>query len=90
MISFYAYNPADNLQKTPSLKFEIFTDTSFQYLIDIIDNGLSPKTQCNFPCLTCDGINPDKCTSCAKGYTDPQYLQVDLSGKTATCKYSCD
>jgi hypothetical protein len=58
-ISFNAYNPPDNLQMTQSLKLEVFSDSSFQYLVALIDDGLAPRTNCNYPCLTCDPMRPD-------------------------------
>lgn len=89
IVSFNAYNPPDNLQKTQSLKLEVFTDASFQYLIAVTSGGLDPRTSCNYPCLTCDSANPNQCLSCVQSPSDPPFLMTDTSG-ASTCKYSCD
>ena len=89
-ISFEAINPDDNERQDETLSMTIFSDSTFEYKIDLIEGGLAPYFVCGYPCLTCDLNNSNQCTSCPKGRYDPKYLQTDVTTGLATCKTSCE
>ena len=63
-------NPNTNHQ-LEAFVLETFDDYYMEYPIDKLE--YYPVLECNYPCYSCSGVNPDFCTSCWSDY-DETYL----------------
>lgn len=61
---FPVRNPKDN-RVVNGFTISTFDDANKVYAIDTLgDNILVPLTDCNYPCSSCLGSNPNFCLSC--------------------------
>jgi hypothetical protein len=71
-------NPKDS-RVLNAFTIETFDDVAMTQKIDTLADGLlKPKTECNYPCKTCLGSNPDYCLSCWADDTN-NFLQYKSS-----------
>ena len=89
-IVFKARNPQSNFYQGVQFKLEISLDDSFDYPIAMLDGGLAPSFECNYPCITCSPNDPDDCESCPTGRGEKNFLQEDRYTGKKTCKAQCD
>lgn len=85
-------NPANQLS-TDSFKLVSYTDSTYTYTIDQIQNGLIPNFACNYPCKTCT-TSKSTCTSCftsvsQKYLSNNQCLDKCPAGTYADSNYVC-
>lgn len=86
-------NPIDN-RVVNAFIIETFDDAAISQKIDTLaDNLLFPTLECNYPCKTCLGSDPDYCLSCWADDTK-SFLQYTSSSSdplgTQTCQENCN
>ena len=89
-IVFVARNPPSNFYTGIELILEISLDSTFKYPIASIEGGLTTSFECNYPCISCSGNNPDDCESCGTGLGERSFLQTFKETGVSTCKAQCD
>ena len=62
------------MNSVQSFILETYTDSTYKYLIDRTDIGLTPSLNCNYPCQMCSATDRDYCTSCISGSLSPEYI----------------